>query len=102
MTGIDDERIRFYLQHEERIQEWADIRNEACSYADSFYLSLIDDLEQALKNGAFGDSHVETFKRNSNEAYPQVGLRRTSWPTDDPNWNFRVALEWQGGENDVL
>ena len=51
MNRIEDERIKFYLEHEARIREWAGLEAEVCKFVDRFYRSLKGDLDAALRSG---------------------------------------------------
>ena len=93
MNRIEDERVRFYLEHEARIREWASLEAEVREFANRFYRSIKDDLDAALRNGPIADDSVEPFL-DEKDPYPWrgLGLRRKSWPqgTNDPD----VRLEW--------
>ena len=43
MNRIEDEPIKFYLEHRARITEWAGLEAEVRKFADRFYGSLKDD-----------------------------------------------------------
>ena len=90
MNRIEDERIRFYLEHEARIREWAALENEVREFAHRFYCSLKDDLDAALDSGRIKDG-VESFQEKGGR-WPHVGYRRHDWPkgNEDPD----VRLEW--------
>ena len=90
MNRIEDERIKFYLEHEAQIREWADLKAEVCEFLDRFYCSLKDDLDAALKSGEIPDDDVESFLHGGN--LPGIGLRRPSWPKSDEGPDVR--LEW--------
>ena len=91
MNTIEDERIKFYLQHEARIREWAGLEAELCEFVDRFYRSISDDLDAALRSGKIADGGVESFFDEIGD-WPGLGLRRHDWPkgTEDPH----VRLEW--------
>ena len=92
MNSIENEQIKFYFEHAERIREWANLETEAKKFVDRFYRSLKGDLDAALIDGRIADSDVESFLVGGN--WPGVGLRRQGWPAgdDDPD----VRLEWSG------
>ena len=94
MNVIEDERIKFYLEHEARIKEWAALEAEVCEFVDRFYRSLKGDLDAALRNGRIADVGVESFLHGIG-GWPALGLRRHEWPKghDDPD----VRLEWNRG-----
>ena len=49
MNSIENEQIKFYFQHEERIREWANLETEVFEFVDRFYRSLKGDLDAALR-----------------------------------------------------
>ena len=91
MNRIDDEPIRFYLEHQDRIKEWAALEAEVREFADRFYRSLKTDLETALRSGSVKDDDVELFFHEEGN-WPGLALRRQSWPKGDEDPDVR--LEW--------
>ncbi len=91
MNRIDDEPIRFYLEHQDRIREWAALEAEVREFADRFYRSLRIDLDTALRSGRVKDDDIELFFHEEGN-WPGIALRRQSWPKvdEDPD----VRLEW--------
>ena len=91
MNRIEDERIRFYLQHEARIREWAALEAEVVKLANRFYRSLKGDIDAALTTGRIADEDVECFIHEVGP-WRGLGLRRRGWPkrNEDPD----VRLEW--------
>lgn len=91
MNCIEDERIRFYLEHEARIREWAGLESEVREIANRFYRSIQGDLDATVSSGQV-DNGVESFFDEENQAWPGLGLRRRDWPEGgaDPD----VRLEW--------
>ena len=91
MNQIEDERIKFYLEHQARIREWAGLETEVRKFADRFHCSLKDDLDAALESGRIADDDVESFFHEYPD-YRGLGLRRHDWPggNEDPD----VRLEW--------
>ena len=61
MNRIENEQIKFYLEHEARIREWSGLEAEVSKFVDRFYRSLKDDLDAAIKSGRIGDDGVESF-----------------------------------------
>jgi len=90
MNRIEDERIKFYLEHETRIREWAALEAEVAKFVDRFYRSLEDDLGAALRSGKIADSGVEVVVADGD--WSGLGLRRQNWPrgNEEPD----VRLEW--------
>lgn len=96
MKRIEDERIRFYLEHRQQIKEWVKIEEDSCEFAHGFYVSLLDDLrDKAREYGTFGGDAVEIEVVDAKN--PGITLRRPSWPQDDPDEGDEapiVCLEW--------
>ena len=92
MNRIEDERIKFYLQHEARIREWASLEADVREFVDRFYRSIRGDLDTALKSGKIADDGVEAFFDEEHKDYPGMGLRRHDWPKGDKDPDVR--LEW--------
>ena len=90
MNQIEDERIKFFFEHETRIMEWAELVDEVSEFVDSFYRSLEGDLVRALRNDNITYSGVEVFLTDGN--YSGLGLRREDWPEGDQEPDVR--LEW--------
>lgn len=90
MNRIEDEQVKFYLEHQERIREWAALEGEVSKFVDRFYRSLKDDLDAALTGGRIADDDVESFLIGGN--WPGLAMRRQGWPKgkNDPD----VRLEW--------
>ena len=90
MNRIENEQIKFFLEHEERIREWAGLEAEVVKFVDRFYRSLKGDLDVALRSGTIAEDGVQSFLVGG--SWPGVGLRRQGWPKgdDDPD----VRLEW--------
>ncbi len=92
MNRIKDERIKFYLEHEEQIEEWAGIKREAHELADKFYRSLRESLRCALKARRMNDVKSFIEDDGGDKSWPTIGLRRHSWPEDDDDPDVR--LQW--------
>ena len=91
MNRIEDEPIKFYLEHEAQIREWAALEAEVAKFADRFYRSLKGDIDAALRAGRIADEGVESFFREAGD-WPGMGFRRQDWPqgSEVPD----VRLEW--------
>ena len=92
MNRIEDERIKFYLQHEARIREWAGLEPEARKFVNRFYRSIKGDLDAALRSEKIAADGVESFFDEEDKDYRGVGLRRHDWPKADKDPDVR--LEW--------
>ncbi len=90
MNRIEDEQVKFFLEHEARIREWAALEAEVSKFVHRFYRSLKGDLDAALTSGRIAEDSVESFRIGGN--WPGLGLRRHGWPKgkNDPV----VRLEW--------
>ena len=93
MNRIEDERIKFYLEHETRIREWAGLEPEVSKFADRFYRSLEGDLAAAVRSDRIADSEVEVFLNDVDyPEWPGLVLRRQDWPEGDEDPDVR--LQW--------
>ena len=92
MNRIEDEPIRFYLEHEARIREWAGLDAQVREVVNRFYRSIKSDLDTALRCGKVGEDDVESFFDDTEKNWSGLGLRRQGWPRgkSDPD----VRLEW--------
>ena len=89
MNRIEDERIKFYLEHETRIREWAALEAEVSKFVNRFYRSLKGDLHAALRNDRFTDKGVDVFLSDGD--WPGLGLRRRDWPEGDEEPDVRLT-----------
>ena len=90
MKRIEDERVKFYLEHQERIREWAALEGEASKFVHLFYRSLRGDLDAALRSGRIAEDDVRSFRVGGN--WPGLGLHREGWPKGEADPDVR--LEW--------
>ncbi len=90
MNSIENEQIKFYFEHEERIREWAGLETEVSKFVDRFYRSLKGDLDAAIADGRIADSDVESFLVEGN--LPGLCLRRRAWPEGEDG--VYVKMEW--------
>lgn len=94
MNRIEDERVLFYLRHQERIDEWAALAKDASELADQFLRSCERDISGVA---AEFDADVRTFV-SLNEPYPKLFLCRADWfpQTDDKEVpRAGIGIEWQ-------
>lgn len=86
MKQIEDERIRFYLEHRQQIEEWATVgTKDLPQFAYEFYASLRGDICKKVPDDAIvGD--VSEPPGNS----ALFRLRRRNWPAEGP----AVELGW--------
>lgn len=92
MNRIEDERIKFYLEHEVRIREWAALEVEVRKFVHRFYCSLEGDIAAALRTGRNADQEVELVFNDMGD-WPGFALRRQDWPKGDEDPDVR--LEWE-------
>lgn len=93
MNRIEDDRVLFYLKHQQRIDEWAALAKEASDAAHRFLCSCSDDI--AALAADFG-SDVRTLVL-LDDGYPKIFLYRANWgPGSGSNKYPRVGigLEW--------
>lgn len=93
MTPIEDERIRFYLMHRTRIQEWAKIEESFLDFANRFYLDLGNDLRERVQGSEELACDDLEIRDHEWRAYRGIGLRRSSWPKEDADPDVR--FEWR-------
>lgn len=90
MKRIEDEPIKFYLEHRARIREWAGLEAEVRKFADRFYGSLKDDLDAALRTGQIADEGVESFFTNirtTGDWASAAAIGRAAMKTPTYDWN---------------
>ncbi len=85
---IDDQRIAFYLRHQEMIETWTAVRREVAEFAHRFYLSVSDNLSELA---AASGPDVAVWVRDGSSS--NVGLYKDAWRHNGiPLIAF--ALEW--------
>jgi hypothetical protein len=95
--SLDDERVRFYLRHRARIEQWAALRSEVALAVDEWLLGLQPDVVLlASKIGGGATYHADVT--DPDEKWPKLGLRRPSWPSAEGVPSVWVALEWMSGK----
>ena len=92
MSSITDQKIRFYLEHQEQIDEWHRLRDGVHSIADEFFASVWPDLK-GLCETAGGRPIVCRQDRASS----QISLYRDEW-LDDGRPVALVCFEWVAGK----
>ena len=96
MNCIDDERIKFYFKHEDRIKEWVAIKDEVAEFAHRFYLSLQADVDEAIEEKRLSpDWEAEScVRRDEKSKWYFVGLRRKTWPDRAGEFSPKIIMEW--------
>ncbi len=92
MNRIDDERVKFFFEHEARIREWANLETEVFEFVDRFFRSLKSDLDAALIDGRIADDGVESFLHEG-----RLGLRRQGWPRGEQRVDVRLGWDRKRG-----
>lgn len=93
MIRIEDERIRFYLRHRTRIQEWAKIEESFLDLASRFYLHVGNAIrERVQESDVLGRDDLEVIDHEW-RSYHGIALRRSSWPSEDADPDVR--FEWR-------
>ena len=97
MNRIDDERIKFYLKHQQRIDEWAALSREVPSLAHRFLCSCQDDIE-ALAGELGPDLPVHAHLESD---YPKLLLYRPAWHPQNTHHEasipprIGIGIEWR-------
>lgn len=90
---IEDQRVRFYLDHFAQIEEWAALRKEAVSLLHEAFLTLADSIVTAL------DGRQDLLVRTADleeGGYPRVILERPDWRgSGEDTAPYGIALEWE-------
>jgi hypothetical protein len=97
MNRVPDERVAFYLKHQQRIEEWAALAPDAQSAAQQFLRSCEPDL---LTLAATLGPDLRSFV-SLDEPWPKLFVCRSEWLTDADSskspW-VAIGLEWQATE----
>lgn len=93
MNRIEDDRVLFYLRHQQRIDEWAALGKEASETAHRFLCSCQDDIAALA---AEFDPNVKSVVFLE-EGHPKIFLCRSAWfsaakATEYPR--TAIGLEW--------
>ena len=91
MSGMDDERVRFYLKHRQQIETWAALRKEASAAVDAWLRTLVDDVEQLA--GDLG-TDVRALPPEDEGDWPFFGLVRETWSAGGARPWIKVGLQW--------
>ena len=81
---IDNERIKFYLEHREQIEELVKIKEDLSEFAHEFYASLLDEILNEV-----GHRGIEVEISLHEES---IRLRRHDWPL--PEKGPAIELGW--------
>lgn len=101
INSIDDERVTFYLKHQDLIETWAAIRKDVILEAHRFYLSLVADLDELAPE--LGDD-VEVWVREG--PWNNVGLYGRPWfgesgPLIASSFEWSSTATFTGGQRAV-
>ena len=81
---IDNERINFYLEHREQIQELVKIKDDLSEFAHEFYASLLHDVRNEFRRRGI-DVEITMHEES-------IRLRRHDWPS--PEKGPAIELGW--------
>jgi hypothetical protein len=85
---IEDERVIFYLRHQDLIDTWSAVRKDVIESANAFYMTLAEDLAGVASDQ--GDD-VEVWVNGGTNS--RVGLYRRGWLVDG-SAPIITCLEW--------
>jgi hypothetical protein len=95
MTPIDDERFLFYLRHQQRIDEWSDLREPAWAAMHDFLCSLKN--EVAALATEFDEQTFE--KMDEGYSHPKLFLHSSEWLREpEPYPRVAIGVEWDATE----
>lgn len=93
-TALDDERLRFFLEHQEQIREWASLAVEVQNAVDSLLRDLRFDLFDDPRIEALG---IRVASSVSGETPTGPVLYRPAWSVDaDATPDVGIAMGWDG------
>ena len=92
MNRIEDDRVAFYLKHQERIEEWAALAEDSSEIAHDFLCSLADDLNQLVVHlGAT----VRLDNDSAHASWPSYLLALPEWyASSTGDLRAAIALGW--------
>lgn len=90
MNAIKDDRLRFYLQHQEQIDEWAALRGEASATLDQWLRAQAETLE-----GLAADLNASLSRPRANEKWPAFYLHQRSWRSVPGQPRVTIGIQWE-------
>jgi len=88
---LDDEPLRFYLQHRGQIEEWASLRDKVSKATKDAFLGLQPRVESLA-----GELEVNVNVVNAEKGWPRFELFRHTWRTANADLVASVFLEIDG------
>lgn len=90
--SFDDERVRFYLRHRARLEEWAGLRSEAVAAVHAWLVGLRPDVKRLASE--LGPDVLVQARVSDDTDWPSFLLFRSAWPVRSEGPAACVALEW--------
>lgn len=90
MNAIDDDRLRFFLQHQEQIDEWAALRGEASAVLDQWLRAQVEIFE-----GVAADLSASLIRPRANEKWPAFYLHRQAWRSGPGQARVAIGIQWE-------
>jgi hypothetical protein len=91
MSDFFDDRALFYLEHQEDIDRWAALRNDAANAAVGWLESMQGAIEERISTL---DPRPIWFAPHSFSGH---GLRLPHWPVEDDDPAIGIVLAWYSG-----
>lgn len=91
MNRFDEDRVVFFLKHEEQIRAWAALEAEAIPLVNAFLHSLREDLEHLCH--ALGDD-LRLHTDSGFPDWPMLALCRDSWRDAGDRPRVCIGLMW--------
>lgn len=91
MNEIKDERVRFYLKHQELIDAWAALASDASEEANRFLRSMTEDIEALASE--IGSPWRANFAVDD-PAWPMIGLVVPEWIDGTGRPLVEIGLLW--------
>ena len=91
MNRIDDERVLFYLKHQQRIEEWAALSKDLANIAYDFLCSCEGDIGSLATELAPDAQPYSSLE----EKYPKLFICRRNWFRDKQDTPIvAIGVEW--------
>lgn len=98
MSQIDDERLRFYFEHERQIHEWAALERGARRFLNDLLDDMPSRFEQLSQD--LGEDVRVCVNVEGND-WPEILLYRPGWLLADSSWHPRAAIGLAWGRRQV-
>ena len=90
MKKIEDDRVRFYLKHQELIETWADLSQQVTDVANDFLSICSQQIEKSVSQLGSG---AKVYFRSKSD-YPAICLHKSHWRGELAEPTVAIALEW--------